>query len=201
MDNIIDYVTNTPSNSNPNVLRDMLQTNSGSGGSGGNIMVIRPANVDKEISIGAPDSTTYVNVNMTITYDKTWQEVYDALAADIPVYLDITAIKTAKFEEEFFNTYRDDSGEIWPTYAMFKDCADHTVVKLPVVSAEKHRTYGNLMDAGYAITTAVETYGEGYSFGTGIGGGPNDPLVDTLETSFRKPDDYPEPESEGPVEY
>jgi hypothetical protein len=69
MDDVINYVTNTPANSNPNVLRDMLKTNGafdggasdGSSSSGNGILMV---NISKE---GAKK-----------IMDKTWQEIHDA---------------------------------------------------------------------------------------------------------------------------
>lgn len=64
-DKVIDYVMNTPHNANRQVLEGMLNAEGGGGGT----LVIRVDHTEG----------TYPNVN-TI-YDKTWQEVKDALSS------------------------------------------------------------------------------------------------------------------------
>ena len=65
MDEIINYAIHSPENSNPNVLRSMLnQISSENGDSSNDIEVI-----DFNVSMEAP-----------YTLDITWQEVYDALS-------------------------------------------------------------------------------------------------------------------------
>ena len=60
MDEIIDYVMETPGNTNPNVLRGMLNN---SGGSGSGVLIVN----------GTIDAETQMD-----TLDKTWQEIHDA---------------------------------------------------------------------------------------------------------------------------
>lgn len=171
----------------------------GSGGSGGNIMVIRPANIDRHRFDNTFDSTTYVNLSITVDYDKTWQEVYDALAADIPVYLDVTVFKIAEYEQDFFNVILNDSDKIKQTYATFKHFADHIVSKVPVVEAASP-LYGSdadnqtVMRTTYTIDTAADVIENVDGIGTGYDGGPNDPLHYAIDTCFPKPSDYPDEE-------
>jgi hypothetical protein len=64
MDEVIDYVMETPGNTNPNVLRGMLQNSSG----GGNVLVVK---VKPNTETGKP------------TMNKTWKEIFDAVCVSI----------------------------------------------------------------------------------------------------------------------
>lgn len=64
MDDIIDYIMQSPENTNPNVLRDMLENNNG--GSGINSML----NVQMFYEETKTGARTYL--------DHTWQEIWDA---------------------------------------------------------------------------------------------------------------------------
>lgn len=58
MDEVVNYVMETPGNTNPNVLRGLL----GKSG-GGNVLIVN-MNINQE--------------TQTATLDKTWREIYDA---------------------------------------------------------------------------------------------------------------------------
>ena len=59
MDEVINYVMETPGNTNPNVLRGMLQNNGG----GGNMLAVK-------VEIDTETENTIM--------DKTWKEIFDA---------------------------------------------------------------------------------------------------------------------------
>ena len=70
---IIDYVLDTPTNTNPRILGQMLDEYAAEGGgSGGESLIVRPTS---QGSAGC---------------DKTWQEVSDAYKAGLPIYLQIS---------------------------------------------------------------------------------------------------------------
>ena len=75
---ILDYITETPGNTNRAVLGDMLDS-FGGGGSGDSYQPL------------------IVNYDRTedekIWYDKTWQQVKDAYDAGVPIYLQYDAIR------------------------------------------------------------------------------------------------------------
>ena len=64
VEDILSYVTNTPGNTNPNVLKPMLNELKGSGGGG--VLVCHGTVTDNG------DNTT------TYSIDKTWKEIHDA---------------------------------------------------------------------------------------------------------------------------
>lgn len=66
-DKILDYVMNSPANTNPNVLKTMLESGGSGGGSGGGSALIVEA--------------TYDSTNDCFTLQSTWQEILDAFKA------------------------------------------------------------------------------------------------------------------------
>lgn len=69
---VLDYVMNTPGNTNPAILGQMIQRNSGGGGGGSSRLVVH---------VNHDDNT------QTGTLDKTWQEIWDAFSAGNPVVI------------------------------------------------------------------------------------------------------------------
>ena len=72
---ILDYITETPGNTNRAVLGDMLDSFEGGGGSGTEPLIVRYDH-------------TEVNGNIyTHYFDRTWQEVANALTNFTPIYI------------------------------------------------------------------------------------------------------------------
>ena len=70
MDEVINYVMETPGNTNPNVLRGMLQNSSG----GGNALIVK---VEPNTETGK------------LTMNKTWKEIFDADCVSIYIINDL----------------------------------------------------------------------------------------------------------------
>ena len=112
-EDIFNYVMDTPDNTNPNVLRSLL--NGLEGGSGGGTFI---TNVD----VTSEGNYTYY------TLDKTWQEIYDASSSSAVIaktngngWFQFTYLKSVNENEhsvEFLNNsiYYADSANEYPVH-------------------------------------------------------------------------------------
>lgn len=81
---------------------------SGSGSSSGsaaNVMIVNPVERRRTAKVthdgSAADNDNYLMVTRRIVYDKTWQEVHDALAAGTPVFANIGFLMENLIEDNF----------------------------------------------------------------------------------------------------
>lgn len=158
----------------------------GGSASTANIMVIHPANVDREPVDTTSDPETgdiSFDFHMQVTYDKTWQEVHDALEADIPVYLDGTDLTLFKMEEEYFNYL---STGVPPTVANFEKAKASTIVRMAVSAANR---YPNDPTTFY-IQASTQLVGDVSPHAASA----NAALTEEYSSHFIKPTDWPQDE-------
>ena len=161
----------------------------GSSASTANIMIIRPANVDRELIDTREDTETGAvsfQFHMQVTYDKTWQEVHDAMEADIPVYLDATDLALFKMEEEYFNRRYTGTDSPEPTVAEFETIKASTTVRAPITMAGREPN-----DPTVFYVDAFATIGDFILVATSV----NAALIGEWDSNYRKPTDWPQDES------
>ena len=124
MDEIIDYVMETPGNTNPNVLRGMLNNSGGNlpavtSDENGDVLTV----VDGKWAKAAPSGggALVCNVNMqTLALDKTWQKIHDSAFALIVIQTAENSISrivvsetTAENGEFYVNGYMGSTAYHW----------------------------------------------------------------------------------------
>ena len=76
---------------------------SGSGSSSGsaaNVMILKPAERHRSVVVSSEDDSM-LEVTRSVIYDKTWQEVHDALAAGTQVFIDADFLLGNQIENTF----------------------------------------------------------------------------------------------------
>ena len=185
--------------------RQWFKQNCGaSGGSSGsdsgsastaNIMVIRPANVDRQETTETDNETGAVTVlvHTQVTYDKTWQEVHDTLVAGVPVYLDATAIALTRLEESYFNdtSYKEtEAGGDAPTLEAFEEVRANTTVIVPVGVAFKLPA-PDADGISFYVSGFTVLYNMDGAF-VGLAASSNASLTDEYVATYTAPEDYQE---------
>lgn len=166
----------------------------GSSASTANIMIIRPANVDRQETTDSDHESgdLHVLVHTQVTYDKTWQEVHDALVTGVPVYLDATAIALARMEGRYFQALGngDVTGDAAPTLAKFEEIRANTTVMVPVTVAFKLPA-PDADGISFYVSGFTVLYNMDGAF-VGLAASSNASLTDGYVATYTAPEDYQE---------